>query len=75
MSAEDTLGKRVDSGSFHGTGGSYAKLRSHLAAVCAIAVLAYPWMDVVLAHHHPRTAKSGSALIEAVSATAIWTGR
>lgn len=73
MGAEGTSGERIGSGSFHGTGEGYAKLRSSFAAVCAIAVLLYSWMNVLLAHHRPGTGRSGRVLIEALSATAILT--
>ena len=74
MGVDVTLGNNGDSSGFHGEGEGYAKLRTGLAAVCAVAVLSYPWMNVVLAHHHPSTGKSRGLLIEALSATVILTG-
>ena len=74
MGAEITFENNGVSGRFHGEGEGYAKLRTYLAAVCAVAVLFYPWMNVLLAHHHPGTGRSSRVLVEALSATVIWTG-
>ncbi len=73
LSAEIVSGEQFGSSGFHGAGEGYAKIRSFFAAVCAIAMLLYPWMNLLLAHHHPGTGRSGRALIEALSVTAIWT--
>ena len=74
MSPNLAHGKDVSLGAFHGDGEGYAKVRTFLAAVCALAVLAYPWMNVFLLQHHPGPGKPGHLLTEAISATVVWAG-
>ena len=73
MSVEVASGRNGGSDGFQGNGEGYAKIRTFLAAVCAIAVLAYPWMNVLLLHLNPGRGKRGHVLTEAMSATIIWT--
>ena len=74
MSVDLTYGKDVTTGAFHGDGEGYAKVRTFLAAVCALAVLAYPWVNVLLLHHHLGPGKPRHLLTEAISATVVWAG-